>query len=116
MMNLGNLAKIGAKALNKTEKAIAKKAFQTMHSVNDKMEPINHAIGKAEKAVVKTIKSPIINAKEVDGSRERLSNFYTGKKINPLHMAVIGGGYLAATNSYNGASHALQPLRLATQN
>lgn len=96
-----NLKKIGFKErANQLEDKIDRKIVQGLKS--DKLKKVR----------------PVIDAKSRNGQpKERLSNFYTGKRANPLWVGAIGGGYLMTKNtmaSYD--KEVTMPLKLATQN
>lgn len=67
----------------------------------------------------KIVKSSVIDVKDKKTGevKKNLGNLYTGKKINPKHLAiggtaVIGGQYLAAAHEQKTTGH----LKLATMN
>ncbi|UOE58097.1 hypothetical protein [Cytobacillus oceanisediminis] len=61
--------------------------------------------------------NPIVEAKpNKQGSISRMSNFYTGKRLNPLVVGGVGAAYLAGTNGKHAIEkNSIEPLRLATQ-
>ena len=64
------------------------------------------------------LKSTVVAAKpdHVSGEVKRLSNFYTGKKLNPAWVAGIGGASILGSNMKHGFEQgASMPLQLATQ-
>lgn len=55
------------------------------------------------------------DAKEINGSRERLSNLYTGKKMNPLWVGGVAGGYVGTRSAFSMATEPIQKVdHLAT--
>lgn len=62
----------------------------------------------------KVAKSTFIDTKNKE---KTLGNFYTGKKLNPKHLAIGGGAFLGAStlkSSFEASTTA--PIRLATMN
>ncbi|EJQ11512.1 hypothetical protein ABHP49_002352 [Bacillus cereus] len=59
------------------------------------------------------IKSTFIDTKN---KKKTLANLYTGKKLNPKHVAVVGGGYLAFNQAKMGYEYQMAPLKQATMN
>jgi hypothetical protein len=66
----------------------------------------------------KAIKSSVINAKDKDGNiKKTLGNVYTGKKLNPIHVGVVGGVFLGGQYAKKSMGHnSIEPLKLATMN
>ncbi|MFE4029184.1 hypothetical protein ACFX4N_23805 [Priestia sp. YIM B13551] len=96
-----NLAKIG---LQGTQKGMSKAT-----------EPVKKTSVKAAKKVAKTT---FIDVKNKDGEvQKNLANFYTGKKLNPVHAAALGGAYLGGQSMYQSLQkQTITPLKLATMN
>ncbi|PFB64476.1 hypothetical protein COK00_12120 [Bacillus cereus] len=99
-----NLAKIGVQNTKIGTKMAA-------HSVKNSPKTIANGVKNAPKNIVK---STFVDTKDKE---KTLSNFYTGKKLNPKHVMAVGGGYLAINNAKLGFEHkTIEPLRLATMN
>ncbi|MED3396437.1 MULTISPECIES: hypothetical protein [Bacillus cereus group] len=71
------------------------------------------AVNGVKSAPKKIIKSTFIDTKN---KKKTLGNLYTGKRINPKHFAVIGGGYLAFNQAKMSFEYQMDPLKRATMN
>lgn len=114
---------------------IAKKANQALSNTGQSVAGAGRAAGKvigegarktegaAYSGVKKLLTSPkhgpIIDAKpsKATGETERLSNLYTGKRLNPTWVGALGGGYMVGKSAYSEArQNIFGDLDLATQN
>ncbi|EHL75788.1 MULTISPECIES: hypothetical protein [Bacillus cereus group] len=71
------------------------------------------AVNGVKSAPKKIIKSTFIDTKNKEKSWR---NLYTGKKLNPKHVLVAGGGYLAFKQAKFGYEYQMEPLKRATLN
>lgn len=71
------------------------------------------AVNGVKNAPNNIIKSTFIDTKN---KKKTLANLYTGKKLNPKHVAVVGGGYLAFNQAKMGYEYQMGPLKRATMN
>ncbi|ACK61344.1 TPA: hypothetical protein ACGW6Y_005587 [Bacillus cereus] len=71
------------------------------------------AVNGVKNAPNNIIKSTFIDTKN---KKKTLSNLYTGKRINPKHFAVVGGGYLAFNQAKMSFEYQIEPLKRATMN
>lgn len=99
-----NLTKIGLKNLEKGRQEVLK-AGETV---------TNKTLNKAQftKPFIDTV-----DKKTGEVGAQKLSNFYTGKKANPVWVAGIGATYLGAKNIHEGTKESTTGrLQLATMN
>lgn len=96
-----------------TKKAADTKVGQVIN--NSVVQPVNNKI--VQPIVKNTTTKPFKDVTDKEGNiQKKLSNLYTGKKINPLYVAGAGAGYLAIDNAKEGFRVQLTPLDIATRN
>lgn len=112
------LAKIGVNT-GKSVANTAKKVPGAIPKNKQELRAAGRGVLNAGAAVPKNIvKSTFKDVVGKDGLPDKkLGNFYTGKKINPIHLGVGGAAAIGGSFMVGGAnSHYKEPLRLATMN
>lgn len=96
-----NLARVGISNLKAAPKTVATKTGQGVVAGSKKIAT-----------------SSVIDRKGKDGNVQKtIGNLWTGKKINPVHLGLAGGAYLAGDAMLSGSQMNYQkPLELATMN